>query len=455
MGKYSLAPSMGHLRDGDRVVISSLLKFHDSGRVRKPEEVAVLRTPAPLGEIARNHSFESVSRERFTPFFETADGRRFETGQDKVDGRILIKDPDGDSRGLLWTLPVPEVPDEDAIAFARAFNGLDTPLHRRRDAEHEPNVLLLVDRVARKYVSCRIVSWVEDTLGEHAAYLADDHEKPGGGGDPAFRHVDVGSFPNKVVRRGALALSNYQTSVLRADLPVDLRAGSLVVASSFHCEYRKSSLVTVIDNPAVAGHVSKARLEHWLVRRPDVREERSRKTSVSSIERGTRIPLATVQKHLMEIERAKAWRVPSEALVLVYPPDAGEEKKWYGAHLAVVGLKGGCFFDDCGEAHDGMEDSAPREGGLWVFEEARYWADQCRSSGEWDGGLEGRWRPATADDVVRFAIPKADLDALADEYEGGDHAAAAADGSFIEEMMRLSQRVHDEERRDRPRQMSA
>jgi hypothetical protein len=82
-----------------------------------------------------------------------------------------------------------------------------------------------------------------------------------------------------------------------------------------------------------------------------------------------------------------------------------------------------------------------------VFEDARYWSHRDGWTGEWDGGIDGSWRPATDEDLATFGYTREQVIAeAADGYEEGDEwTESLSDGSFTQKMMDIAATVHARE----------
>ena len=448
--KYSLSTDIHSLEDGERVVLKEFFKYSQDGdHVRRPAVVGIYH----CGKRLRDYGYSSLPSDETRPHLILPDGSRFDLDFNRGEySRPHFRDADGNLREPMWTLPLPNVGDDDAIAYVRAFRGEGSDFTKNNlSSDHEPNAVFVVDRLEDKYAVCRMVSWRETTLGEFQKIARDTLEdgseimiSTGGALDWLPPEI-LDAFPSLVSVEGELALSAYDISIRRDALPDCLEIGSIIVGSRIDCNIRKGRVVTTVFTPRIAGKVDERGLSFWFPTSP-VREEAGREF-VFSRARDPGVPLAAVQDHLKEIERAKEKLLPNEALVLVFPPEDGIDH--YQSHIVILGKRGATFFEDMGEAHDNLSHSAPEEGGLWVMQDARYWSHHDAWSGEWDGGLEGDWRPATDADLKTFGLTREEVchEAL-DSYEEGDAwTEALENGTFTEEMMLLAERVCDEDRK--------
>lgn len=453
--KYSLQPDLDYLNDGDRIILKPFFKYSPEGEhVRLPAVVGTYHGERRF----RDYRSSLLSKPVDLPHVVLTDGSRLDvriapTGYSSNAG---FMGHDGYDREPMWTLPIPDVSDEEAISYARAFRGEGNGMIGTSDFVHEPNVVVAIDRVEGKSVFGRLVSWHEDTFGEYEDLLRSADEDgveisvATGGPFDHFSQDELDAFPSMVEKHDELALSSYEISLSRKALPEDTQPGSIIVGRTFSCDFRKDALTTTIDLPLIAGVVTEDRpLSAWFPRRdarPSSFADPSVIQTLGALRDGTRVRLATVQDHLKEIARAKAKLLPDEAVVLVFPPEEGLGPS-HGANISILGSRGATFFEDLGTAHECISHSAPEEGGLWIFGDANYWSHRDDWSGEWDGGLHGSWRPATDADLANFGLDRAQANVEAEgSYEEGDAwLSSIKAGTFIDEMMELAERVHSAE----------
>ncbi len=445
--KYSLSVDVHSLQPGRKIVLKEFFKYSKDGdHLRHPALVATYHAEKRL----RDYGYGPLPQDAARPHVVTSDGDRFDIVFDRSRSReVTFKDSDGNSREVMWTLPVPDASDDEIIAFARAFRGEGKLEGADRKSDHDPNSVFIVERIDGGHAICRMVSWLNDTLGEFENGRQ-EIEGVAIHDDGAFFFLPpevIEAFPSMLVKSGPHALSSYEIIVPLKKLPEDVAAGSIVVGSDFSCRYVKGVLQTTIFTPRIAGVIDEAGLEKWLPY-PGFDEASMRGRSTVVLDgRDLRpsVPLAAVQDHLKEIERAKEALLPDEALVVVFPPEEGIER--YTPNFVLLGMRGATFFDDGGNARDNLESQVPEEGGLWVFVEARYWSHRDDWTGEWDGGIEGGWRPATDADLETFGYTREQVIVEAmDAYEEGDEwEQALADGSFTERMMELALALHAKE----------
>lgn len=137
--------------------------------------------------------------------------------------------------------------------------------------------------------------------------------------------------------------------------------------------------------------------------------------------------------YLEEVELAKVRLEPSEALVVWYRDEDGKETS-----CACLGSSGIAFY-----RVDSITDNFYGENvseGLWVFENAKAWSSQSYE-GEWDGGIDGDWRPATVEDLERFG-----LDPESASREIADHIDRDFELGMAESMMEAARKAAEAER---------
>jgi hypothetical protein len=448
--KYSLKADVHSLEDGRKIILQEFFKYsRDGDHVRHPAMVVTYHAERRL----RDYGYASLPKDNTRPHVVTSDGTRFDIVFDRSKSmEVSFRDADGNCREVMWTLPVPDAPDDEIIAFARAFRGEGTLYGKDKASDHDLNAVFVVERIEGRYAICRMVSWLNDTLGE----IEKGSRKTEGGDhvafdDDAFFFLPpevIEGFPAMLEKSGPHALSSYEINVPLKTLPEEVAAGSIVVGSDFSCRYVKGVLTTTVLTPRIAAVLDAAGLEKWLPC-PAFDENRMTGRSTVMMDGFHRlrpvVPIAALQDHLKEIERAKEALLPDEALVVVFPPEQGIDL--FTPHFVLLGMRGAMFFDDGGHARENLEHKVPEEGGLWVFSDAQYWSHHDAYSGEWDGGLDGNWRPATDADLATFGYTRDQVIVEAsDAYEEGDEwEQALADGSFTEKMMEIAASVHTKE----------
>lgn len=444
MSKYSLSPDVRSLKKGDRFVIDKAVKYvPGSDPVRFQEAILTYMGDKPVRDISTYSSPAGNDA-----FAVSEDGTRFDLAFEHSSASYpVFKTGDGVRRAV-WTLPTPDVSDDEIFTFVNAFRGVGQPYGLdRTEAPHGNNGLFLVDSVDEKYIRCRMVSWAIDTLHDYESF---EHSVLDDGypviRDEAFHFIDLKTFREAFTVEGPFALSSYEILIRNKSMP-SVSPGSLLVCSDFWCRYKRDVLVTGLRLPMVAGTVGEKNLEQWLSPQQPGRDIPPERVAFTFGEAGARnIPLKAIQDHLKEIERAKAALIPSEALVLVMPADEGEDNSY--PSVVNFGSRGVTFFDDTGDTDENLSHSAPVEGGLWVFTNARYWSSHDDRTGEWDGGLGGDWRPATPEDLASFDVTDVDIQAEAEEgYEGLRYEQAVKDGTFTSQMMALAAHVSDADQR--------
>lgn len=443
MGKYGLKARIETLKDGHRVVLQPFFRNPADGpQIRKPAVVATFKSDLPFSDFNPN---TSSLHAKHRPKLVTAAGEDIcltAVGPDYYRQNKFI-DEDGYTREVLWTLPLPMVSDEDALNFVMALQGMQGSFRSfstRND--HEPTVVLGIDDVGEEYATCRMVSWADETIDEHARAvkeIAEDgyiHSN-----DDTFHYIDMDEFAKNVSKYGDFAISKYQLTVPLEDVPEGAGPGTLIVGDTVWCKCKQDVTVTRISRAQIAGDISKTDLAGWFPQRDEPKE----KGVFSGFHpNNSRVPMQTIQYHMKELARAKAALIPSEALVLVFPREEGDES--YCRNIVVLGTQGVTFFEGDGTENDYIESIVPDEGGLWVLEKAAYWSHHDGYTGEWDGGIDGDFRPAEESDLAKFGFTKESvIDETEEFYETGDaYLSAFKDGSFTDKMMEVARDAQSE-----------
>ena len=112
-------------------------------------------------------------------------------------------------------------------------------------------------------------------------------------------------------------------------------------------------------------------------------------------------PLGIVHDFRMECDRAIARSEPDRALFYWYPDkdDIKSTSCWN------LGSEGIAFYDVDSLADYFYGENHPH--GIWIVENAKWWTDH--SMGDYDCGIDGDWRRATAEDIAHFGFGIDDL----------------------------------------------
>ncbi|NTF17932.1 hypothetical protein G6L37_05915 [Agrobacterium rubi] len=460
--KYCLSTDVHSLVDGERIVLNQFSQYVRGGdAIRLPAVVGTYHCDKRL----REYRYDPLPRDETRPHVLLSDGTRLDVEFSPHEwNNVRFKGKDGYLREPMWTLPLPDVSDDEAIAYVRAFRG-EGPDRWMTHGNylHEPNVVMLIEDIGEAFAQARLICWLDDTLGAYSRLtrvVGDDGVETMVMTDGAFDFLtpqELDEFPAKVEQYWDMALSAYEITLRLDQLPQDVQKRSIVVGSAFTCNFKGDSLVTTVIDPIIAGQVNFDHggrlLGNWFPRRePPVKDDDGR--LVFSHRDHTHVPMATIQDHLKEVARAREKLLPDEALVLVYPPE-DDASSSYGPNIAILGMRGANFFEDLGHAQEYIPHSAPDEGGLWVFGNARYWSHRDGWTGEWDGGLDGEWRPATDADLAVFELDRAGVNAEAEaNYEDGEAwLPSIKAGTFADEMIAIAESVHaaDQKRQDQLR----
>jgi hypothetical protein len=447
--KYSLQPDVHHLEPGSKIVLCEFFQYSkDGNHVRLPAVVGTYHAEKRL----RDYGYGGIPEDDTRPHVIASDGGRFDIAFDRHgSGTPRFKDLEGYEHEVMWTLPVPNASDDEIIAFVRAFRGEGKEFGKDMESDHDENSVFLVEKIENGRAIARMVCWLNDTLGEYQmGYQNVEGSDMVIHSDYAFNFIpqDIADgFPSLLVKSGPHALSAYEINIRMKELPDGVEVGSIVVGGRITCRYVRDIVLTTVFTPRIAGRIDEAGLEKWLPC-PGFDETAMKGRSKVEWDGFSKVrpvvPLTALQDHLKEIERAKEALLPDEAFVLVFPPEEGISR--YDPSIVLLGTRGETFFEDVGNFRDDIAHSAPDEGGLWVFGDASYWSSQSWE-GEWDGGLDGSWRPATDEDLAVFDYTRDQVIAEAtDSYEEGDEwKSALEDGTFTEKMMEIAAVAHAKE----------
>lgn len=444
--KYFQQPRMAELKGGDRMVVDAWFKYSgDGAHQRAPRAVVTVRSPMPLSEVPLWPRHETPAPDG--PYAVGEDGTRFEICPRQGSLAIRERLADGTFRDRYpqWTLPVPDIPDDEVLAYVDAFRGATEMFRGRvgRSDSHDHNCVFVVSGFEGDHAVARMASWASDTQAPYLEYLEERKSSPAAfPNDDAFHFIeDLEGFMKSFTVDGDLAISSFDVRIPKSQLPDAVEPGSIVVGSSFWVNIRGGVDVTSVATASVAGNVRTHPLSTYLPYRPSERRE-----GKIFWRPHDGIELSTIQDWLKERARAVAKLDPDEILLAVLPKDESDPP-YRDAQIVAYGSRGAVFFEMEAEWLEtiSMEDHDP---GLWVYRNASPWAHHDPHSGEHDSGIDGDWHPATLEDVASFGNDPVEMEkSLADEYEGADYADVVSEGTFLEELMRLAK---DACRRDAP-----
>jgi hypothetical protein len=430
--KYSHSPRLADVRDGARFILDAWFQYSRNGdHQRGPKVVVTLQTDVPLHDIPKWPRAD-IPGETGSNAVDAA-GNRYELYARQ--GSLAIRErlvDDTRDRYPLWTLPLPDLQDEELFAYVEAFRGTGEFFKGRldRNDHSDPNCLFVVSALTEKHAVGRMVSWASDTQDDYLEYL--EKRKTDASAFPkdyCFHFVEnLNCFLDTFVVEGRLALSTFEVRIPRKQLPDAAVAGSLIVGSSFWVNVVNDIEITSVAAAGIAGNVNRHLLDAYLPYR-----ERERPSMVRRSHDG--LQLATIQDWLKEAARAKAKLDPDEILLAVLPKDK-DSSRYETTSLLAFGSRGAVFFEYEGEWLESIAAGNP-DPGLWMYRNARPWSHRSYE-GEYDGGIEGDFEPATLEDIAFFGNDPDDLaKELAESYEGADFAASVAAGTFLEDLMRL------------------
>lgn len=370
MTSYSTRPIYNDLADGDQVI---LRKGYQDDEFR----VVTLRG----GE----RGFTNAIADDGAEFeFKTSGG---------YDGHFMA--PSGERWTLYFSYPLPDMPTEDRIAYARAMLGEAAAYPRQPTSEWDNPVSFLIEEVASERVLARMVS-------HELGYLHKDQD-------------DVERLTYKVIdedklRAGSLAVGPMWTtsSVVELDptgIPEDATAGRVVVATNIDVEIVDRRAVTKLRNPALLPGTTT--LETVAVLFPHRKFEDREDRVFGRLNR--RITLEPIGHWLYQVELARHSLDKDEALVVVFPdPDNPGGSSEY---IRILTSRGAVFYADTGYAHDQISGHGDLMPGVVHITEVNPWS-YSTYEGEHDAGID--FADARADEatLAHFGLDIAGLGEL-------------------------------------------
>ncbi|MCV9964308.1 hypothetical protein OIU34_20690 [Pararhizobium sp. BT-229] len=370
MTSYSTRPIYNDLADGDQVILRKGYQDNDF-------RVVTLR--------GSERGFTHAVADDETEFeFKTSGGH---------DGRFMT--PCGERWTLYFSYPLPDMPVEDRIAYARAMLGEAAKYPRQSSSDWDNPVVFLIEDVNSERVLARMVS-------HEIGYLhkdQDDIERL------SFKMINEGEL-----RAGSQAVGSMWTTSSSVELdPIGIPEGALpgrvVVATNIDVEIVEGRAVTKLRNPAMLPGTTT--LETVTDLFPSRSFEDGEDRVFGRLNR--RITLEPIGHWLYQVELARHALDTDEALVVVFPdPDnpGGSSE-----HIAILTSKGAVFYADTGYAHDQISGHGDLMPGVVHITEVSPWA-YSTYEGEHDAGID--FADARADEatLAHFGLDIAGLGAL-------------------------------------------
>ncbi|MCS4088594.1 hypothetical protein [Rhizobium sp. BK176] len=399
MSLHSVRPTFNDLGEGDEVVI------------RKGYHENVFKVLTLKGD-----------ERRFTHGV-TGDGTeiKFEPSGGGDWGRLT--GPHGETWTLYYSFPLPEMPEEDRISYARALIGeaASYPYHETNWWEHP--VAFLVDRDDDDGVYARIVS-------HDAGYVTkneDDVEAL------SYKRLGVADILADFGKVGDMWLSKEPVKLDRTNLPAGVTAGKILIGTGIDVAITHDTTLTTVHNVAVLpGEFTPETVSAAF----PVRPEKARNRAFPSLNRAVKLTPVAHWKHTAEAARHAL--ASDEALVVVFPdpknPDGNSE------HIGILTSRGVVVYLDESFA---LEEFSRRGGlmpGVVHATGLKPWSHQS-TDGEWDGGMDFTEEPADEDSLAHFGLDLAALGALVRGFvddEEMDEYRAMDDQQLASHMMSLN-----------------
>jgi hypothetical protein len=332
--------------------------------------------------------------------------RHFTHAVDKDGTRIEFKSageyggrftgPNGEQWTLCFSYPLPEMPEEDKIAYGRTMLGETAPYPRHPIDVWDYPVAFLIEEVTDAKLLARMVS-------HHAGHVAEDEHDL-----RSFRYKTLGDadIRNASVNIAGMWLSSQAIELDRTGLPKGISPGKIVIGTSLDVTITDEATLTTLNNAAILpGSVVKETVADLFPSRT-INEARNDRI-FSSLNR--RVDLEPIAHWKFRAEIARHALDKDEALVVVFPvpdhPDRSSE------HIGILTTRGAVFYSNMGYAHDEISSHGKLMPGIVHITNARPWTYQC-TEGEWDAGMEFEAEAANEATLTHFEIDSARLGSL-------------------------------------------
>jgi hypothetical protein len=392
---HSTRPIYNDLTDGDEVVISK-------GYFADQFQVVTLR--------GAGKGFSSAVAADGTVF-------EFKSSSGGYDGRF--EPPGGETWSLYFSYPLPQMSEQDRVAYARALRG-ETPsvphVARQSHSEWDNTVAFIVEAVTDEGVAARMIS-------HENGYVTNDED---GGDRLSYQSLDDAEVKACAVRAGTMWTSTAVVELDPAGLPA-VGAGNVIVATNLDVKYVDGRPVTFLGNPSVLPGLTTLDKASELF---PIRENNENRTG-PFVALNRQVLLEPIAHWEFRKEVARHALAADEALVVVFPdPD---NQGGSSEHIGILTSKGAFFYADTGYAHNEISSHGGLMPGVRHITEAKAWAYQCHE-GEWDSGVDFADEPVSAETLARFDLDTTSLGGLIRDfidqedagYEGLDDAQIGA-----------------------------
>jgi hypothetical protein len=347
MTSYSTRAIFNDLSDGDQVIIRK-------GYLDNEFKIVTLKGDQN-GRITKAFAEDGKEFE-----FKTSDGciKGFQT-------------PHGERWTLYFSYPLPNLTDQEQVAYAKAMLGDAAAYPRQSTSEWDDPVAFLIEDVTGPRVLARMVS-------HEVGYLNKDRD---GVERLTYKTIDEDVLHAVSTAVGSMWTSTSTIELDRASVPAEATSGSMVVASNIDVEIIAGRAVIKLRNPALLPRTSTLEKASELF--PSRISGASGKEVFGELNR--RITLAPIGHLLYEVELARHALDTDEALVVVFPdpdnPDGSSE------NIGILTSKGAVFYADTGYAHDQISCHGNFMPGIVHITETRPWS-YSTNEGEHESGID-------------------------------------------------------------------
>ncbi|MDW9481834.1 hypothetical protein GOB57_24610 [Sinorhizobium meliloti] len=400
MTAYSTRPVYNDLSDGDEVVLRR-------GFSEEHYKVVTLR--------GADGGFTSAAAGDGTVFeFKSSGGH---------DGRFEATS--GERWSLYFSYPLPQMSDEDRIAYARALRGDTAPFPRQSYSEWDNTVAFFVEEVADGMVAARMIS-------HEIGYVSKNEE--------SVNRLSYKSLEDAEVRACATRAGTMWATTAAVELdPLGLPAvavGNVIVATNLSVKYVDGRPLTTLGNPTLLPGI--ITLEKASELFPIREGKQNRQSPFVALNRQVLLEPIAHWEYRKEVARHAL--DPDEALVVVFPdPDnpGGSSE-----HIGFLTSKGAFFYSDTDYAHDQISTHGDLMPGVRHITETRPWAYRCHE-GEWDAGVDFKEEPVSDETIARFGLDATSLGTLIRGHlDEEDRRFEAMDDVQIGEFMLSLSRSH-------------
>lgn len=307
---------------------------------------------------------------------------------------------------VAWSLPLPDLPDPEIIAFYHNVKVIADHIQKTRYYQHP--ALFYIDAIDGDVAQAKLV---------YSMFVDPSSSGPDSDGEKIEELEEY---------FGPVVAANYPIMISTKELPEGVAPGSLVLTNDFSCKTFPATAETaerVMTSPEVcvelARNISFSDLHHYIPykTRPHGQDEAHAVITI----RQSGFPTATVGDHLDQIDMARSRHEPDVALVLAV--DEGKR----GCTMVPISHLGIQMFQ-LDDLRDHFDDRMI-EPGLWLFKNARFhaWSYETDCGREYDTALDGTYVRATEADLDLFGLTLEDVGREAAEYLFSEEEVASLD----------------------------